>query len=794
MSEKIIPTNLSEQFRKDYQRYAIYVTYKRIMADIRDGFKPVQRRIIYTMYNEGYATKKAKSATVSGAVMKLHPHADSYSSFKPLANWFESYIPMIKGQGNWGNVQGNVEAAARYTECRLSDFANEFIVGDLREANESVDWVPNYNNTMMEPEYLPSALPMLLINGAFGIGIGKKVEIPPHNTNEVIDAIIALIHNPNQKITLIPDTCMECEIFDDGRWDEISNLGYGFYTSRGMIHLEENYSNDHVKNRTALVITSLPHMIYLDQIIEQIDGLITKKKIIQIDGYYEESKDDDLRFVIVLKPGADPEYVKNVLYQNTSLQQTNRINFEMLNGLEIVRPSYTEYLKFFIQHRMMVKYRVFINRMRQVDTEMHRKDAFIKLLESGAIDKVIDMIKKYKKDDDAALVESVIKLIGVTDLQAKYIINTRLAGLSSASLSKLKEEKSKLQEMHDQYIELVTNESALMDYIERELLVIKERYGTPRKSHIIKKPSAKDSIPSGAMVVAITEKGYIKKIPIGGNFGMFRNDNVKFVVEIDNADNLVIFDSSGKVYKLPIYKLPFSDRMSNGVDIRFVIKSFNGVAVNAFPESTMAKLVKENNKKNKNGTFVVISLTKMGYIKSMDISEFLNITSAGLSYAKLDKDDYIQNVIIGNTNENLIIFDKKKAMRICIDKIPAMKRAARGNQTFKSHEVDGMIASGENMFEYMVVITEKGHMNKIPIKGIPGLQTTKKEFSVIRLQKDDSISNILFASNSHIIEVRCLNLGILEFKVKDIPIGSTISGGDKVISMKNDKLVYSILK
>lgn len=793
MSEKIIPTNLSEQFRKDYQRYAIYVTYKRIMADIRDGFKPVQRRIIYTMYNEGYATRKVKSATISGAVMKLHPHSDSYSSFKPLANWFESYIPMIKGQGNWGNVQGNVEAAARYTECRLSDFANEFIIGDLKESNESVDWVPNYDNTMMEPEYLPSALPILLINGAFGIGLGKKVEIPPHNINEVIDAIISLMHNPDQKITLIPDTCMECEIFDDGKWDEISNQGYGFYTSRGMMHLEENYSNDYVKNRTALVITSLPHMTYLDQIIEQIDGLITKKKLIQIDGYYEESRDDDLRFVIVLKPGADPEYVKNVLYQNTSLQQTNRINFEMLNGLEIIRPSYTEYLKYFIQHRMMVKYRVFINRMRQVDTELHRKDAFIKLLESGNIDKVIDMIKKYKKDDDAALIEGIIKLIGVTDLQAKYIINTRLAGLSSASLTKLKDEKNKLQEMHDQYFDLVTNDSALAQYIERELLAIKEKYGCPRRSHLIKKPSAKDAIPSGAMVVAITEKGYIKKIPAGGNFGMFRNDNVKFVVEIDNADNLVIFDSSGKVYKLPIYKLPFSDRMSNGVDIRFVIKSFNGVAVNAFPEREMEGLVKYNSKSKKDRA-VIITLTKMGYIKSMDISEFLNITSAGLSYAKLDKEDYIQKVTIGNTNENLIIFDKKKAMRICVGNIPAMKRAARGNQTFKSHEVDGMIVSGESMCEYMVVITEKGHMNKIPVKGIPGLQTAKKEFSVIRLQKDDTIQNILFCNNNHTIEIRCFNLGIVEFKVADIPIGSTISGGDKVISMKNDKLVYSILK
>ena len=786
--EKIIPVNVSEQFRTDYQKYGIYVTYRRILSDMRDGLKPVQRRLLYTMFDIGAIDHTVKSATITGANMKLHPHSDAYLTLKPMANWFECYLPLVTPQGNFGNFDGDPPAADRYTEARLSNFAKEYLIGDLRDTPESVDWEPNYDNTCMEPNYLPTALPLLLINGSFGIGLGKRVDIPSHNTNEVIDTMITLIQNPNAEITLIPDTCMPCEIFDDTDWQDISNTGYGYYTVRGII-TTETYSNEKYKNRPALIIKSLPNMVYMNQIKEQIENLVAKKKIIQIDELYSESTEFDMRFIIVLKQGADTEYVKNVLYQNTSIQITQRINFEMLDKLTPIRLSYKNYLLAFIENRKQTKYRVFVNRLRVIETRMHERDAFIKLLESPKFEEIMEKIRKFNKEDKD-LIEYLIKQLNITDLQAKYIIDSKLRGITRNALAKLKADYAKLADMRDQYMELITNEGALTQYIVDELLQIKQKYGCPRRSKLIHKPGAKDSIPKGAMLVAVTERGFIKKVPAGHNLGVFKNDTVKYVLEIDNADNLIVFDSSGKVYKVPIWKLPFGDRNSAGVDLKFVIKSFNGVCVNAFPEETLKKFRVKNKSKNR---MFVITLTKQGYMKKMEVEEFIDITSAGLTYAKMDKDDYMQTVALIYSGNDIIVFDRSKAIRIPESSIPTMKRPARGNATMKSRDVDGLVLAN-NSCDFMIVVTKSGRLNKIAIDSIPGMKANKKEFSIIRLGKTDSIQNVLFANNGQTLEIRCFSAGVFEFPVSTIVMGSSITGGDKVLSLKNDQIIYSLIK
>ena len=788
--EKIIPVNVSEQFRSDYQRYGIYVTYRRILSDMRDGLKPVQRRVIYTMLDLGATNHTIKSATITGSAMRFHPHGSSglYDAMKGLTNWFECYIPLLVPQGNFGSFHGDPASAERYTEARLSDFTNEYIIGDLKDTKECIDWEPNYDNTCVEPGYLPAAIPLLLINGSFGIGLGKKVDIPSHNTNEVIDAMISLIRNPNQEITLIPDTCMPCEIFDDANWKEISDTGYGYFTVRGITTIE-TYSNDKYKNRPAVVINSLPDMIYMNSVKEQIENLVAKKKIIQIDETYDDSSEKKLRYIVVLKPGADPEYVRNVLYQNTSLQVNQRINFEMLNGFTPVRMPYKQYLLAFIENRKQTKYRVFVNRLRMIETRIHERDAFIKLLESPKFDEIIEKIRKFKNDDNE-LVEYLIKQLSITDLQAKYIIDSRLRGITRNALGRWKEEMAKLLDMKEQYMDLITDENALIEYIVAELEDIKKKYGCTRRSKLIHKPGAKDAIPKGAMVVAITEKGFIKKVPQGATLGNFRNDTVKQIVEIDNSDNLVIFDSSGKVYKIPIYKLPFGDKNSAGIDLKFIIKSFNGVSVNTFPEETLKRFYEKNKKKKR---FCVITLSKMGYIKKMEVDDFLNITSAGLTYAKLDGGDYVQCVALAYSDNDIIVFDRSKAMRIQESSIPTMKRAARGNMTLRSKDVDGLVLSNPSC-DFMIVVTKSGKLNKISVKSIPGMQANKKEFSIIRLGKTDAIQNILFANNGQTLEIRCFQAGVFEFPVSTIVMGSSITGGDKVLTLKNDQIIYSLIK
>ena len=791
--EKIIPVNAGTQFISDYQRYAVYVEYSRIMSDARDGLKPVQRRIIYDMLDIGATTSFTKSANVVGSVMaKYHPHGSCYETMSPMANWFESYMPLITPQGNFGTIQGNPPAAYRYTECHLSPFALEYVIGDLREAKESVDWSPNYSNTCMEPDYLPVAVPLLLINGSFGIGVGKRIDIPSHNINEVIDATLALIQNPNQEITLIPDMCTKCEIFDDADWSEISRTGYGYFTVRGITSIE-TFSNSKFKNRPAVVIKSVPNLTNLTSIIRQIESLVTKKKIVQIDpdGLLDESDNDDMRMVLVLKSGADPEYVRNVIYQNTDLQRVVRVNFEMLHGLEPIRMSYTNYLLFFIENRKKVKYRVFINRLKMVETKIHEKDAFIKLLESGKIDEVIDRIRKFK-NDEANLVEYLITLLNVTDLQAKFIMNANLKGLTISSLKRLKEDVGKLSQMRDEYLYLVTNESAILQYIAQELQVIKEKYGCPRRCRLIHKPNAKDAIPGGSMLIAITEKGFIKKVASGSSLGQMKNDTVNLVIQMDNADNLILFDASGKVHKLPIHKLPFSDRNSNGIDLRFIIKGINARIVTAIAESGLKKIRQKNKSKDR---WSIVTLTNTGYIKKMEVDDFLGVTASGFNYIKMDQGDFVKSVMLCYSHDDVLVFDDKKVMRIPIDNVPSMKRAARGNSTIKSNTIDNMTRVDHTVSkDYMIVITHKGKINKIPLSGIPGMNAVKKAFSVIRLGKDDSIQNIILANDTDKIAIRCFGMDEIIINVLNIPMGSSITAGEKVVSTRNANIIYSVLR
>ena len=382
MPEKILNVASSDQFKSDYTRYGIYILYRRVLSDYRDGLKPVQRRVIWAMYKNSKAiTTRVKSAAVVGDVMKwYHPHGNSsvYGTMKPLANWFETYMPLIDPGGNFGTFQGDGAAAERYTECRLSKFAFENVLDDVMENQEAVDWSPTYNDAALEPDYLPVKLPLLLVNGSFGIGLGMRSEIPTHNIAEVIDATLMLMDNPKAEVVLVPDHCMECEIINTD-FAKICKAGFGHYKIRGKV-VEEDY-----KGKKALVIKSVPNLTYLNSITDKIEELIKKKKIIQIENCFDESNVKEMRYVIVLKPGSDPAYVRDVLYKNTGLEQILRVNFETLNGLNPLRMSYKSYLLSFIDFRKMTKFRVYSNRLQGVQTKIHEREAYIKALESGEI-------------------------------------------------------------------------------------------------------------------------------------------------------------------------------------------------------------------------------------------------------------------------------------------------------------------------------------------------------------------------------------------------------------------------
>lgn len=785
MAETILTVPAGEQFAGDYTRYALYTTYKRVLSDMRDGLKPVQRRILWTMFHDTKAvTHTVKSAAVIGDVMKLyHPHGDqgAYNTIKPMTNWFESKVPLIDNQGSFGNLEGDPASAPRYTECKLSKFALECVIGELASTSKAVDWLNNYSNTCLEPEYLPVKVPLLLVEGSLGIGVGLRADIPAHNLGEVIDATIYLMHNPEGNVALVPDHCMACEIYDTD-WEKISKTGFGHYKIRGKIDIE-NY-----KGKTTLVIKSLPDMTFLDTIREKIEDLVEKKKIIQIDNMYDECTPDIMRFVIVLKNGADPNYVRDVIYKNTKVEQTIRINLETLYKFKPMRMSYKSYLLSFIDMRKLTKFRVYSNVLQDIQTKIHERDAYIKVLESGEIDNIINMIKKQKTTDDSILIDYLIKKLKITDLQAKYIINADLRKLSIGYLNKYKAEAVELEKQRQHYMALIVDDKRIEAEIEQELLDIKAKYAKPRMCKLIKGTDDPD-IPKGEMTIAVTEKNFIRKVPGGTAIGSFRNDSVKCMIKIDNTDSIMIFDEQGRVYRLPVHKIPFTDRQSNGTDIRFLVKGLTANINCIIPESVIKELAKKGTHNNKH---YLISITRNGLYKRMDLDDFINVPPSGLLYAKLDQPDFIKDIIIAHSNFNIIVYSDKKAVSVNVNDIPYLKRNTKGSRSiYNAETVDGLCVIDQTKSD-IIVVTESGKINRIPIMNLP-ITSNKKGFNVIKLTSGDKINSIVSGNNSNIVCIKTLK-NYIEIPVSQLQVGSSISGGEKLIAMKSDQMIRCWIK
>ena len=701
-----------------------------------------------------------------------------YGAMKPMANWFETNAPLIDAGGNFGTFQGDDPAAERYTECRLSKLAVDYVIGDLAESLEAVDWSPTYNEAAKEPDYLPVKFPMLLVNGSFGIGLGLRAEIPTHNLSEVIDATLHLMDHPEDEVVLIPDHCMKCEIFNTD-FKKICKSGFGHYRIRGKMDIET------YKGKTALVIKSVPNLTYLNGITDKIEDLIAKKKIIQIENCYDESTVNEMRYVIVLKTGADANYVRDVIYKNTNLEQNIRINFETLNGLNPLRMSYRSYLLSFIDHRKMTKFRVYSNRLQTIQTKIHEREAFIKVLESGEIDNIIAIIKKQKTVDDNALIEYLIKKLKITDLQARYIIDSDLKKLSYGYLDKYKQEALELDLAKNELMTHIMDDKVIENDIKQELLEIKQKYGRPRNCTIISE-DAESEIPKGEMTIAITEKNFVRKVPGNSPIGNFRNDSIRTMIKIDNTDSILIFDEMGKVFKLPVHKIPFTDKNSNGTDIRFIIKSLTTNINTIIPESVCKALSEKGHFNNKH---YLVTLTNAGLIKRMDLDDFTTVPPSGILYAKIDKGDFIKDIVIAHSNFNIVVYSDRKAVIMNVNDIPYQKRNTKGSKSMSNVEfVDGMCVIHNDCTD-IAVITESGKVNRINlISGLPNTAKGKSGCNLIKLSNGDRIVGVVSGNERDSIHIKCTSTDtVLEFA--NLEIGSSISTGIKAISTRGNKIL-----
>lgn len=792
--ETIKEIELIPQFKRHMSIYGIETTRRRMVPDWRDGLKLSQRRTLFAMLKCGCDKKYVKTSKIVGDTMgNYHPHGDVSIAdvVKHLTNWFECYVPLIDNRSNFGSFQGDGAAAPRYTEAKLSQFSLDTMFAEMIENDQVVDWAPTYNNENMEPEFLPNKVPNLLINGSFGIALGFVTGIPKHNLAEVIDATVNLIRNPNTPVVLIPEQCMPCDIIE-ANWKSISNTGRGNFRVRAKVDIEQ------VRDCYQLVIKSTPDYVNYDKgkgkgsgIKYKIAEMVKDGKLPQITDIIEDSSENDMRIVIKLKKGSDPNYVRDMLYRNTSLQTTFSVNFEVIDGIKLMRMSYKSYLQAFIMQRKMTKLRSYCIKLQNAKTKYHEKEAYIKLLESGEIDDIISMIRTRNTIDDVALIEYLIKKLKITDIQARFIINSNIKNLSLAYLQKYKEEYKKNKDIEAFCMEMITNESKIEQEIIDELLFFKQKYGHPRKCKVIKLAEA-EGIPAGRFKIIITENNYIKKINPTDPVSAYKGDSPKHVLEVENSDNIILFSEQGRAFKLPVHKIPISDKSSIGVDLRIIVKGIMSSIVRVLPEEMIIRLSKTRKEKY----FLTIA-TKGNCIKKMDLADFVKVAPSGLIYTKLNDGDIVKDVQIVPAGADIIVYSGKKALRLGMEDVPHYKRSTYGVMAMKTNDdIDGFtVLHNTDVEPYIVALTVLGKANKIMSTVLPKETRNKAGHNIIKLGKNDELFAIHAVNDSNIINIKTMN-EVIDIAVKDIPISSSISAGVKLISSKtakNDLIVKSIV-
>lgn len=785
--ERILKHIAHEQYINDLALYTVAVNLVRSLPDARDGLKPSSRRILYALDHDekAYNNHMVKSASATGTLMKhYHPHGDSiYNTFKTLINWFEVKMPLVKGQGNFGTISGDEQAAARYTECSLNDFGLECVIGALHNSAEVVDWNPTYNNLTVEPQYLPVKVPLLLINGILGgIGTGIKADLPSHNMNEVIDATLRLMDDPFADAILVPDHCLPCEIIDTD-WKNICNKGYGSYRARATMvtTMEKDYP--------IITITSLP-TFNTDAVCEKINAGVLAGKFPQIVDVFDESQNEHgVRIVIKLKKGSDVNFVKEALYKYTPCEQSFRVNFEVVLGTELVRFSYKSYLQLFIRFAIDNKIREYSARHYAVSTRLHKLEAFIKIVGSPDLEKIIKLIRNKNAKNDNELIELLINKYKLTDIQSEYIINASIKQLSKGYLERYKAEYKKLSEEEKWLEDRIANEKFVIQDVKEELLQIKAKYGSPRICKVVK-VSNLGNIPEGIFNLVITENNYVRKLGENDTINTVRGDKPKFVLKVSNTESVLLFDNKGRVFKLPVHKIPIIAKSDPGIDIKGVIKGLTADIVHVEYEPNIIKLAK----KSKSSIYIAV-LTKNNTIKKLNIEDFITVPPSGIIYSKVNPDDEVVDVQIISNNLDVIIYSNNKALRISAnDKdIPCYKRNTLGVSAMNTKgTIEGMSIVYPDATS-IIVITRNGRINKIGVGAFQRSQRNKSGNNIIKLSKGDSIQNVYGVTEKNVLSITTTS-GVIDIPISDIRMGSSISQGDKIISTKSDIILKTQIK
>lgn len=751
---KIIPVNIREEMKRSYIDYAMSVIIGRALPDVRDGLKPVHRRILFAMNELGMTPDKPfrKCARIVGEVLgKYHPHGDTavYESLVRMAQDFSTRYLTIDGHGNFGSVDGDSAAAMRYTEARMHKITQSMLA-DID--CETVDFGPNFDGSLEEPTVLPVRLPMLLLNGVSGIAVGMATNIPPHNVCEIVDGTIALIENPNITIEGLMEYVKGPDFPTAATIVGLSDIKQAYETGRGSIKMqavsgfEEIQGGNGRQARTAIVITEIPYQVNKAQLIEKIAELVKDGRLTGIADLRDESDRDGMRIVIELKRDAKPDVVKNNLFKQTQLTTSFGVNMLALVGKQPRLLNLYEVLNEFVEHRVEIVTRRTIFFLKKAKIRAHILAGLLVAL--GSLDEVIALIKNSKTTDEARL--GLMSKFGLDIDQANAILEMQLRRLTGLEQDKIKAEYEELMQKIKEYEAILADRQKVLDIIKTELLEDKEKYGDDRRTQIIPEQgemSIEDLTPNTAMAVFITHQGYIKRISLDtferqnratrGKSGMKTkdDDDIQHFFTAMMHDKVLFFSSKGTVYSLNVYDFPEGSRQSKGLPI-----------INLLPIEQDEKItaVVPISKSPENADADLIMLTKKGNIKRIALENFSNIRRNGIIAIGLEDEDELSWVKLAKPKDEIIIGTScGMAIRFAISDMRPLGRSARGVTSMKLRTGDTLIGCDIVPQDYdadLLVVTSDGFGKRTKLsefraqnRGGIGLIATKFKKNTSRL-------------------------------------------------------------
>ncbi len=797
---KIIQRDIETEMRTSYIDYAMSVIVSRALPDVRDGLKPVHRRILYAMYEDGITSDKPyrKCANTVGSVLgRYHPHGDSsvYDAMVRMAQDFSMRYPLIDGHGNFGSIDGDGAAAMRYTEARMAKIS-ELMLTDIEK--NTVDFMPNYDERLQEPMVLPSKIPALLINGSSGIAVGMATNVPPHNLTEIINAIVKIIDEDDvsdeelMKIVKGPDFPTGGVILGYEGIKQAYTTGRGKITVRAEAEIEEMSGN-----KQRIVVTSLPYQVNKAKLVENIAALAREKRIEGISDLRDESdRIDKVRIVIELKRDANAQVVLNQLYKFTQMQDTfGAILLALVNGEPKIL-TLRQCLDYYIEHRKDVI-------LRRTQFELDKALARAHILEGlkialDNIDEVINIIRSSYDDPKERLMER----FGLTDIQAQAILDMRLKTLSGLQREKIEDEYNELMKLIAHLREILNSEKLVFDIIKEELLEIKEKYGDERLTKIVAAEgefNVEDLIKDEQTVVALTHFGYIKRMPIdtyksqrrGGKgitgIATREEDFVKQIFTASTHDTILFFSNKGKLYRLRGYEIPEAGRTAKGTAIVNLLSLDPGEKISAvIPLQNFAE-----------GKYLLMA-TRNGLIKKTALSEYSSSKRTGLLAITLKEDDELIDVRLTDGEDNVVLVTKK-GMCITFDEkdVRPVGRTAQGVLGIRLDKEDAVIGmesviGGKNAT--LLAITENGFGKRTELeeyrvqnrggKGVITYKITPKTGNIVGIRIANGDEDVMMITDTGtIIRLNVSEVSVLGRSTQGVTLMRTNDGG-KVVSIE----------